>query len=215
MFRPRTNRRAERLDAKAVSDRGRGRDHDAARPRACIAPMEGFVLVTEEEIFGGPRAPPSAPRSASSGARSLEDLRALDPAATTSCTSSTASAATSASSSAKLVGGVSVDLPRRRVHRRRQAVPAGLSPQSDPEVLGRRGGRAEARSARRRDLREDQGAGRDGAFGRWPTSSCGSTPSATARRRSARSAERRLPRVRSDLPVRRDARPGGARSRTC
>ncbi|HVJ13892.1 MAG TPA: transcription-repair coupling factor [Polyangiaceae bacterium] len=46
--------------------------------RGAVAPLEGFVLVTEEEIFGPRAHRPKTPKKRSARAM-LEDLRALDP----------------------------------------------------------------------------------------------------------------------------------------
>lgn len=64
-------------DAPFTSIRGVVRVAIAPLARGAIAPADGFVLVTEEEIFGQrTHRAPSRPRSAPKG---LEDLRALEP----------------------------------------------------------------------------------------------------------------------------------------
>ena len=101
--------------------------------------------------------------------------------------------------------------PRRRVRRRRQALPAGLPPEPDPEVLGRRG-RAQARPARRADVREDQAARREAVRQMADELLRLYAERQAAAGRRAAPGRRRLPRLRGDLPVRRDAR-SGARHR--
>ena len=68
---------SERLDTKAVSDVAVD-VITTPLARGVLAPMEGFVLVTEEEIFGPRAHRPPTPKKRSSRAM-LEDLRALDP----------------------------------------------------------------------------------------------------------------------------------------
>ena len=102
---------------------------------------------------------------------------------------------------------------RRGVRRRRQAVPAGVAPEPAREVRGRRGRAAEARPPRRQHLLADQGEGRargppDGR--RAPAHPRGA---AGAPGRRLATARRRVRRVRSDLPLRRDERPGARHRR--
>ena len=104
--------------------------------------------------------------------------------------------------------------PRRRVRERRQAVPPRLPPEPDPEVLGRRERAAEARSPRRRDVREDEVARGEGGPQDGGRASAPLRRAPGAARRRAPRRGRRLPRVRGDVPLRRDARPGARPSTT-
>ncbi len=76
--------------------------------RGVVAQCEGYVLVTEEEIFGARAKRKAEPKKGQTKAF-LEDLRTLDPAIW-SCTWITALVATWASNASLMAAGVGVDL---------------------------------------------------------------------------------------------------------
>ena len=195
---------------------GRARRSSSVRCRAaCILPADGLVLVTEEEIFGArvhrraKRARARTPRARSSKTCAVARVGRLRRARR---------ARHRALPGARPQGGRRAHRrsPRDRVRRRRQALPARLSAQPAPEVLGRRERRSRssiASAARRSRKTKSRVARRPSA--RWPTSCCACTPSARRQPGDALPARRRrLPRLRGDVPVRRDARTRRAPSTT-
>ena len=169
-------RRGSTSAARHATTRAGRRRPARARRRSC--PAEGFVLVTEEEIFGGRAHRARERRRARRRARPfVEDLRSLavgdyvvhvehgigryhGPRA-----HATSAGSPSTCSSSSTPAATSSTCPSTASTRSR----------STPAARARR---AEDRSPRRRDVREDEVARARRPSGRWPTSSSASTPSA-------------------------------------
>ncbi len=181
--------------------------------RGVVAPAEGLALVTEEEIFGA-RAHRRAARAASSDQQEPRLRRgSAQPRGRRLRRPRRARHRPLPRPRPQAGGDAHGRSPRRRVRRRRQALPARLPAEPGPEVLGRRE-RAQARPARRADVRPHQGQGRRRTSARWRTSCSASTPSARPRSGVAVPPHgRRLPRLRGHVPLRRDAGPGARHRR--
>ena len=170
------------FDPRALESRGHGAEITVVvgpLARGVIAPAEGLVLVTEEEIFRkSARTGPRARLQEGDQALPRRSARARR-GRLTSSTWSTASASTSGLDAQATSAGSRVDLLVVEYAGGDKLYLPGLSAEPDPEVLGRRGRRPSSiDSAARRSRRPRRASRRP--CGRWPTSSCASTPSASA-----------------------------------
>ena len=171
--------------------------------RGLMAPTQSFVLVTEEEIFG--QRAHRRPERSQERARALEDLRALEPGDYVVHVDH--GIGRYLGLERKTINGVSVELSGRRVPGRRQALSARLPPEPDPEVLGRRG-RAAARPARWQTFAKTKARVQRRVRQMADELAQALRRAHGAEEGRARSAGRRVRRLRRHLPLRRDARPG-------